>query len=172
MGKNVVRGKFAYDEKKNKKKKNKKKNNIEKTKKVFLKEDKKLRKRCECNHIDCKHNKMHLKTVEIGEPGATVKYKKCKICGGMMINDSTLMNESTIKTSVEVLYSLFSIIRTRFNISPSIDKAISTTLFMNERALTLAGKLTAADMKNKKNKKKKNKKKNKKNKHRYSRINY
>lgn len=168
MSKPVVRGKFKFhDKEKDKKKKKKKGPNLEKTKKIFLKDDKKLRKRCECNHLDCDKNRTHLKAVKVGENGATVNYNKCKICGGMLVNDPLLMSEGSIKTAVDILYTVFSRFRLTFNTTPQIDKAITTTLFMNERALTLSRKMSMDIDKAKKNNKKNKKKKNKKNKKRY-----
>ena len=85
------------------------------------------------------------------------------------------------RTSVYPMYKRFHIreaertIRNKFNLSPNINKALATTLYMNETIATIVEDLRDKDIEISKNgKKKKKKNKNKKNKKNYSghRVNY
>ena len=160
-----IRGKFKFEDEKKKKKKKKKKNYEKlklKAQEKLKEKDKKLRKMCECNHLDSKKNKAHFEKIDNGEGG--VNYLRCQICGGKLINDEKALSEPCLEQAYDALYTAVAYIRNRFPLEPQMDKALTTTLFMNRRAITLLKKMKKENLLEKKNDKKgkKNKKKNKK----------
>lgn len=166
-----IKGKFEYKKDKDKKKKNKRELN----EKMQRKKDRKLKKQCECNHLDSKHNKTHMKKVFIKDADGNdvLMYNECKICGGKIYaKPEQFLTKEALEAAQETIYTAWSLIRNKYAIKSDFDKNITTSLLMNARIGTLVEKLKDEDMakKNKKNKGNKNKKKNKKNKS--YRINY
>ena len=167
----TVVGKFKYVKKY---KKSKNINSKEFNEKQLRKKNKKLRKRCECNHIDSVRNKCRLKKITIGgdENGeGGTKYYKCQICGGKIIAEEALLMKPVVKQAVDTIYSAFAHVRLKYNLKDGIDRDITTALYTNARLLDIIDSISSEDISNKKNKKKKNKnKKGKKNK--YYRVDY
>lgn len=167
-----IKGKFEYKKDKDKKKKNKRELNIKLQKKL----DKKLRKQCECNHLDAKHNKGHWKSVTVDGPDGEkiLMYQQCKICGGRIYaKPNQFLTKEAIEGANETLYTAWSIIRNKYPLDSSFDKNITNALLMNARVGTIIEKLKDADLAKKKGKKNKGKgkKKNKKKNNRY-RVDY
>ena len=166
-----IKGKFEYKKKKNKK------DNSSKIRKLKEKEqrkkDRKLRKQCECNHLDSKNNKAHMKiiTVTTDDGKQIPMYRKCKICGGKIYANPDFLSKDAIEGATETLYSAWSIIRNKYAVDPQFDKNITTALLINARTATLIDKIKDEFASKKKDKKDKKKDKKKKKSKAY-RINY
>lgn len=163
----VIKGKFRYkDVKKNKLSKSQKRKEYQK---LLRKQDKELKMRCECNHIDCDKNKLRL------DYNKDKTIAKCKICGAEMYTSPDALDKASITHAVKTIYSAFSLIRNRLPISEEVDKNITRTLLMNMRVPELMDNIRedGLDKKKNKNKKKNNKKKDNDRKKKGSyRINY
>ena len=161
----IVKGKYPYQDAEKLSKKKKRKEAEKEQKKLLRKQDKELKMQCDCNHLDSKKNKTHFKISKDGTK------QTCKICGGTLIRDPELLTEDIAKSSAEIIYTIFSLVRNRLNIDEETDRQITKTLLMVHRTPELLR--LVKDSGNGKKKDKKKDKKNKKNKKSpFNRISY
>jgi hypothetical protein len=161
----IVKGKYPYKDTEKLSKKKKRKEAEREQKKLLRKQDKQLKMQCDCNHLDSKKNKTHFKVSKDGMK------QVCKICGGTLIRDPELLTEETAKSSADIVYTIFSLVRNRLNIDEETDRQITKTLLMVHRMPELL-KLIKDQGKGTKKNKKKDKKNGKKNKSTFNRISY
>ena len=159
-------GKLTFKEKDGKKKKNKKKLTYEKLKK----QDKKLKKRCICNHRSANDGKQHFIKTKRGDGPDAIPILKCKICGGELIADTQATLPESVRYACDVLYTASGIIRKEFKLGDKeYDKLVSAA-YMNAKICDIYEEYFK-DLQNGGKKKKKNKKKKKKA-IKYNRVSY
>lgn len=156
---NVVRGKLPYKDDEGKKKDKKKLK-----KEAFEKEKKKIKKQSLCNHLDCDKNKTHFKPTTLGEGDDAIRCLKCKICGGLLINDPVLMSKKSVKMSERIMYTVYARFRNAYNPTGELERQIISAIAMNKKVVRAIDRLQSESVvssKKRKNKDGGNKKKNK-----------
>lgn len=166
----IIRGRFKY-KKDGDGKKSKKKNNRKIIEKAFKKEDKKLKKMCECNHLDSEKNKTHFKYIVEGEGADKVEYRVCKICNAKMLSDPR-MYINDLPQAIMTIMSSAAIIRNKFPLTEKFYNDITNALYVVNRFPKFFEKLKNADIEDSKKKNKKGKKKKKNKNKKFERINY
>ena len=161
----IIKGKYPYKETESMSKKKKRKLAEKEQRKLLAKQDKQLKMQCDCNHLDSKKNKSHMK---ISEDGTT---QVCKICGGTIIRDPKLLTEASVKTAARTIYSVLSYARNNLSIDEKTDRHITEALLIVLRCPELLKNMKNFGEGKKKKNKKNNNKKNKKNKS-FNRISY
>lgn len=164
MAKLIKKGKYPYVDSKKQSKKQKKKEQEKLQRKMLEKQDKALKKQCNCNHIDCDKGKSHFK---YSKDGLT---KTCKICGGVIINDPNLLTKPAVENASQVVYSVLSYARANLRIDEKTDNNITKALLITSRLPELLD--LVMDTGKSKKEKKKDKKKKKNNGSKFSRIIY
>ena len=150
-------GKLSFKKKDEKKKKNKKKLTYEK----LRKEDKKLKKKCICNHRSAENGKQYFIKKTRGEGPDAIRVLECEICKGELIADESLTNPAAVRQAAEIIYTASSILRKEFKMNDKEYNKLVSAVYMNAKMCDLYEEYYEDLHTNKKDKKKKKNKKNK-----------
>lgn len=161
----VIKGKYRYKDAEHKSKKQMKREQRELERKMLKKQDKQIKMQCDCNHLDSKKNKAHFK---LSKDGMT---RICKICGGKMIADPSLLTKDAVDSAVLYIYTVLGLVRNKLNIDEQTDKQITKALLIVVRCPELLELVKSQSLGKKKKKHNKNNKNDKKFKN-FNRVNY